>query len=78
MIGNGTRLCSDLLSVGQDKEKFLVFDFCNNFRFLRVNPKGFEGGVPQSLSEKIFNLKLDLAKELQNIKYSDNEYLEYR
>lgn len=78
MIGRGTRLCPDLLSVGDDKKQFLVFDFCNNFEFFRVNPKGFEGGVPQSLSERIFNLKLDLVKELQDIKYSDNEYVEYR
>lgn len=78
MIGRGTRLCPDLLAVGEDKDKFLVFDFCNNFEFFRVNPKGFEGGVPKSLSERIFNLKLDLVKELQDIKYSDNEYVEYR
>lgn len=78
MIGRGTRLCPDLLSVGEDKEKFLVFDFCNNFDFFRVNPKGFEGGVVQSLSERIFNLKLDLVRELQDIKYEDNEYTEYR
>ena len=78
MIGRGTRLCPDLLSIGEDKDKFLVFDFCNNFEFFRVNPKGFEGGIPQSLSERIFNLKLDLVKELQDIKYSDNDYVEYR
>lgn len=78
MIGRGTRLCPDLLSVGEDKEKFLVFDFCNNFEFFRVNPKGFEGGAIQSLSERIFNLKLDLVKELQDIKYSDEEYDQFR
>lgn len=78
MIGRGTRLCEDLLSVGEDKEKFLVFDFCDNFEFFRVNSKGFEGGIGQSLTEKTFNLKLDLVKELQDIKYSDDEYVEYR
>lgn len=78
MIGRGTRLCEDLLSVGEDKEKFLVFDFCDNFEFFRVNSKGFEDGIGQSLTEKTFNLKLDLVKELQDIKYSDDEYVEYR
>ena len=33
MIGRGTRLCKDLLGIGQDKEKFLIFDFCNNFEY---------------------------------------------
>lgn len=43
MIGRGTRLCPDLLGVDMDKERFLIFDFCNNFEFFKFNPKGFEG-----------------------------------
>lgn len=31
MIGRGTRLCPALLD-GRDKEKFYIFDFCNNFK----------------------------------------------
>jgi len=73
MIGRGTRLCKDLLGIGQDKEKFLIFDFCNNFEFFRVNPKGFEGGGMASLTEKLFNVKVELIRELQNLKYTDNE-----
>lgn len=45
MIGRGTRLCPDLLGLGQDKDGFLIFDFCNNFEFFRVNPKGSEGNL---------------------------------
>ncbi|WML37797.1 DEAD/DEAH box helicase family protein [Clostridium sp. OS1-26] len=78
MIGRGTRLCPDLLGIGIDKEKSLVFDFCNNFDFFRVNPKGFDGAVSQSLTEKIFNLKLDIIKELQDLKYQDDEYKSFR
>ena len=78
MIGRGTRLCPDLLGIGMDKEKFLVFDFCNNFDFFRVNPKGFDGAVGQSLTEKNFNLKLDIIRELQDLKYDDAEYRAYR
>ncbi|MCD3351836.1 DEAD/DEAH box helicase family protein [Clostridium botulinum] len=78
MIGRGTRLCEDLLGIGQDKEKFLIFDFCNNFEFFRMNSKGFEGKVGQTLSERIFNLKLDLVKELQDLRYSDEEYVDHR
>jgi type I restriction enzyme R subunit len=78
MIGRGTRLCEDLLGIGQDKEKFLIFDFCNNFDFFRMNSKGFEGNLGQTLSERIFNLKLDLVKELQDLRYSDEEYVDHR
>lgn len=78
MIGRGTRLCSDLLGIGIDKEKFLVFDFCNNFDFFSVNAKGFDGIIGQSLTEKIFNIKLDIIKELQDLKYQENEYKIFR
>ena len=78
MIGRGTRLCKDLLGVGIDKEKFRIFDFCNNFEFFRVNPKGFDSNLVESLTEKIFNKKVELVKELQNIKYDEEEYIDYR
>ncbi|EOU1137618.1 DEAD/DEAH box helicase family protein [Clostridium perfringens] len=79
MIGRGTRLCPDLLGVGQDKEEFLIFDFCNNFEFFRVNPKGFEGNNVETLTERLFNIKTALVKELQDIKYQeDEEYVNYR
>ncbi|MGU9111989.1 DEAD/DEAH box helicase family protein [Clostridium perfringens] len=79
MIGRGTRLCPDLLGVGQDKEEFLIFDFCNNFEFFRVNPKGFEGNNVETLTERLFNIKIALVKELQDIKYQeDEEYVNYR
>ncbi|XZK56206.1 DEAD/DEAH box helicase family protein [Clostridium perfringens] len=79
MIGRGTRLCPDLLGVGQDKEEFLIFDFCNNFEFFRVNPKGFEGNNVETLTEQLFNIKTALVKELQDIKYQeDEEYVNYR
>lgn len=74
MIGRGTRLCENLLGVGQDKESFLIFDFCNNFEFFRVNPKGFEGGIVQTLSERIFNVKVNIIRELQDLRYSEGEY----
>lgn len=78
MIGRGTRLCPDLMGIGQDKEGFLIFDFCNNFEFFRTNPKGFEGNLGQTLSEKIYNLKVDLLKELQDLRYDEDEYVNYR
>lgn len=78
MIGRGTRLCTDLLGPGMDKEGFLIFDFCNNFEFFRANPKGMESGIGESLTEKIFNTKVEIVKELQDIKYQEEDYIRYR
>ena len=79
MIGRGTRLCPDLLGEGIDKERFLIFDFCNNFEYFRVNKNGNENGVQETLSEKIFNTKALICRELQVPKYAKEEaYAIYR
>ncbi len=78
MIGRGTRLCADLFGTGMDKENFLIFDFCGNFEFFRVNARGKEVITAPSLTEKIFNIKVDLVKELQNIDYQEDKYIIYR
>lgn len=79
MIGRGTRLCKDLFAPGEDKEKFLIFDYCNNFEFFRVNTNGEESGNTQALTEKIFNCKVQIARELQSAEYrNDEDYIEYR
>lgn len=79
MIGRGTRLCKDLFGPDMDKEKFLIFDFCNNFDFFRANTNGEDNGIVESLSEKIFNCKVNIARELQAPEYQMNaDYVEYR
>ena len=79
MIGRGTRLCPNLLGEGLDKERFLIFDFCNNFEYFRVNKNGSESGVAESLSEKIYNTKAQIARELQAPVYATDEaYAAYR
>lgn len=79
MIGRGTRLCKDLLGTGVDKEKFLIFDFCNNFEFFRAETHGVETGIQESLSEKIYNTKIMIARELQEAVYlNDEDYVDYR
>lgn len=76
MIGRGTRLCPDLLGDGMDKERFLIFDFCGNFDFFRADTHGVETGIAETLSEKIFNLKTQIIRELQNDVGEDEK--EYR
>ena len=79
MIGRGTRLCPNLLGEGLDKERFLIFDFCNNFEYFRLNKNGSESGVAESLSEKIYNTKAQIARELQAPVYATDEaYAAYR
>lgn len=60
MIGRGTRLCPDLFGEGQDKKHFLVFDFCENFKFFGENPEGFKGSNSKSLGELLFTRRVQL------------------
>ncbi|WP_412766320.1 DEAD/DEAH box helicase family protein [Sutcliffiella cohnii] len=78
MIGRGTRLCPDLLGIGQDKTHFLIFDYCGNFEFFRENPKGMEGKHTEGLTEKLFNSKVEIIKELQGLEYQTEDYISHR
>lgn len=78
MIGRGTRLCLDLFGLGLDKTHFLIFDYCANFEYFRANEKGMEVKVSKSLTEKLFNSKVDMVRELQDIQYQVEPYIEYR
>lgn len=64
MIGRGTRLCKNLFGYEHDKKEFLILDFCENFKFFSLNPKGVETSNPQSLNEKLFILRLKLSQLL--------------
>ncbi|MDQ2087911.1 DEAD/DEAH box helicase family protein [Herbivorax sp. ANBcel31] len=78
MIGRGTRLCEDLFGVGIDKEDFRIFDYCDNFKFFRVNKNGKEAKMIKSLTENLFNIKISIIKELQNLDHQTEEYIEHR
>ncbi len=73
MIGRGSRLREDLFGPGKDKEKFLVFDMCDNFGFFEENPKGVEPSVQKSITEVLFNLRIRLAQYLKQ--FPDKEDL---
>lgn len=78
MIGRGTRLCEDLFGPGQHKEYFLIFDYVGNFEFFRENPKGIEGNVVVSLTERLFNVRVEIVKELQALAYQEEPYIRHR
>lgn len=79
MIGRGTRLCPKLFgpeSPEDDKKEFLIFDFCGNFEFFKVNPEGIKGTAQKSLSQLIFEKRVELAHELQSGAYAGNQDLQ--
>lgn len=75
MIGRGTRLCEDLFGPGQDKQCFYIFDYCENFEFFGKNPKGIEAQAQESIKEKIFKRRLQIAR-LLDADANKNEDLE--
>lgn len=74
MIGRGTRLCENLFGPGLHKENFRIFDYCSNFEFFRENPKGKEVPPIKSLTENLFEVKVDIIRELQNFLNQAEEY----
>jgi type I restriction enzyme R subunit len=69
MIGRGTRLCEDLFGPGIDKDGFLIFDYYRNFEFFEISKKGKEVSAQKSLTENIFNIKIDIIKALEHLDY---------
>lgn len=67
MIGRGTRLCPDIFGPGKDKEYFLIFDFCGNFEYFGDNPDGETQKTSLSLSQQIFNSKLDIVMAIRQL-----------
>lgn len=78
MIGRGTRLRKDLFGPKQDKEYFLIFDYLRNFEYFRVNERGDETKITQSLTERLFNTKVDIVRELQSMQYQEEPLIAYR
>lgn len=74
MIGRGTRLCPDVFGPGQDKKEFYVFDWCGNLEFFAANPNGVEGSRTVSLTERLFDIRLDIAVILQHVDYQSDTF----
>ena len=75
MIGRGTRLCPDVFGEGKDKREFFIFDYCGNFEYFSQHPQGAEPMQGQTLNERLFCTRLDLAVILQDGKYQADESL---
>ena len=71
MLGRGTRRCADLFGMGQDKQFFYVFDYCQNLEFFQHNPETTDAPIGKSLSKQLFTKRLELIAELDQ-KIVDN------
>lgn len=70
MVGRGTRTRRDLFGPGQDKEEFLIFDYCQNLEFFGANPDRAEPAIAAPIGERLFRARLDLLGELVNTEHS--------
>lgn len=78
MIGRGTRLSEEIFDEGETPEErakkfFYIFDWCGNFEFFGSNPKGNEPLKSVSLTERLFDIRVDLAIALQHERYQNDE-----
>lgn len=78
MIGRGTRLCEDLFGPGIHKGEFRIFDYCSNFEYFRENPNGKEARNVKTLTENIFNCKVEIVQQLQKLDHQDEDQLNHR
>jgi type I restriction enzyme R subunit len=56
-----------------DKQGFYIFDFCNVFGFFRMHPDGKQAASALNISQKIFELKLDMVFELQKQEHQEKK-----
>jgi type I restriction enzyme, R subunit len=64
MLGRGTRRCPDLFGLGQDKQFFYLFDYCQNLEFFQHNPETTNAPISKSLGKQLFTGRLELITEL--------------
>lgn len=67
MLGRGTRLCPDLFGLGENKQFFYLFDYCQNLEFFQHNPETTDAPVGKSLGKQLFTARLELIAELDKV-----------
>lgn len=74
MIGRGTRKSEDIFGAGQDKELFYIFDWGGNFKYFSTKPKEGKQIKSLSLTERLFNVRLDISNALQAQTYQEDKF----
>ena len=75
MIGRGTRLCENIYGIGKNKSGFQIFDYCGNFEYFDMHPEGEPGTENITLSQRLFNVRIDMLYELQKLEYQQDKIL---
>lgn len=65
MVGRGTRLCPDLFGPEEDKQEFVIFDFCQNLEFFSENPNVRDSAGAMPIGERLFTTRVELIGVLQ-------------
>lgn len=74
MVGRGTRLCKGIFADGSDKKEFYIFDWCENFEYFKQNTNGREPLQSLSMTERLFQLKVDISTLLQHQNYQSDVF----
>ena len=74
MIGRGTRLCENVYGPGKNKSGFLIFDYCGNFEYFGSHPDGKDTKEMLTLSQRLFQIRLDMLFELQRLEYQEDTW----
>lgn len=74
MVGRGTRKSPDVHGEGLDKQFFNIYDWCGNFDFFDITPEGVPQLPTVSVTERLFDLRVDLAVALQHAKYQQDTF----
>jgi len=59
-----------------NKQNFMVFDFCQNLEYFEMNPDGASDNKQKSLSQNIFEKRLQIATTLYKIPEADQQQKE--
>lgn len=74
MVGRGTRLSPDIFGAGKHKKEFYIFDYCDNFNYFETHINDKTAPAVQSLTERIFGVRADIAYCLQAPEYQQDEF----
>ena len=74
MIGRGTRKSTDVHGEGLDKQFFNIYDWCGNFDFFDLTPDGELQTPVHSVTERLFDLRVDMAVALQNAQFQQDSF----
>lgn len=74
MIGRGTRLCQDIFGPDQNKKEFYIFDWCGNFTYFSKNGDDIAPTNIKTLTQRLFELRVDIAKELQSAEHQEKPF----